>query len=138
MKAHARTIRLTLFAAAALALLAGCVTAPKEIPAGLSVSAIFQRAQEAVDTTDYALAVRYYSLVKDSYPEDVTHVVWASYEIAFLSHKMGKDAEALTLVNALLDAYAGKWETLPPDTAAPRLLAQNLKTHLESLKPQKP
>jgi len=133
MKAHARTIRLTLLAAAALAFLAGCVTATKEIPSGLSVSAIFQRAQEAVDVNDYALGVRYYSLVKDSYPDDVTHMVWASYEIAFLSHKMGKNAEALTLVSALLDAYAGKWDSLPPETAAPRVLAENLKTHLESL-----
>ena len=130
MKPRVRTICLTLLV---LAFLAGCVTTPREIPAGLSVGELFQRAQEAVDAKDLDLAVRYYTLAKETYPDDVTHFVWASYEISFLYHKQDKNAEALALVNTLLDTYAGKWDTMPADTAAPRILSEKLKARLETL-----
>ena len=129
MKRHAPIILLLV--------LAGCASTPATIPAGLGAAEMFQRAQEAVDKSDFALGIRYYSLVKASFPDDVIHTVWASYEVAFLNHKMGKDAEALTLVTAMLDSYSGTWDTLPADTAAPRILAENLKTKLEALTTKK-
>ncbi len=115
---------------AALALLASCKSGPTTIPEGLSANEIFQRAQDASDRGNYTLAIRYYSLVPTSFPDDVIHMTWASYEIAFLYHKMGRNDVALSLFNDLLDKYAKEGETLP---AAPRILATKLKARLEAL-----
>jgi outer membrane protein assembly factor BamD (BamD/ComL family) len=131
------TLRVCLVLLAAMALLVGCASTPAELPQGLSVAEIFQRAQEAVDANDFAIAIRYYSLAQTTYPDDVTHGIWASYEIAFLNHKQGNDANALSLINAMLATYDGKWDTLPPETAAPRVLAENLKARLETLTTKK-
>ncbi len=117
---------------AAALLLWGCATKPPVIPDNLSVTEIFQRAQDAADRGDYTLAITYYSLTAKSYPDDVAHDVWASYEIAFLYHKMGKNDTALTLINALLDRYAKEGDALPP---APRVLAEKLKARLSASSP---
>jgi hypothetical protein len=61
-------------------------------------------------------------------------MTWASYEIAVLYHKMGRNDTALSLINALLDRYAKEGDTLP---AAPRVLAVKLKARLEATTPQK-
>lgn len=122
--------------AAAVLLLSGCVSKPPVIPDNLSVTEIFQRAQDAEDKNDYSLAITYYELTAKSYPTDVNHITWASYEIAFLYHKMGKNDTALSLINYLLGRYAAdQGNTLP---AAPRVLAEKLKTRLEALIPKKP
>jgi outer membrane protein assembly factor BamD (BamD/ComL family) len=125
---------LLLTACAAALLLFACATKPPVVPEGLSVTEIFQRAQDAADRSDYSLAIAYYSLTVKSYPDDTAHIVWASYEIAFLDHKMGKNDTALSLVNELLDRYAKEGDALP---AAPRVLAEKLKTRLEALAPAK-
>jgi hypothetical protein len=111
-------------------LFVSCASRATVIPAGLSAAEIFQRAQDASDRGNYALGIRYYSLIPVSYPDDVSHVTWASYEIAFLYHKMGKNATSLSLINDLLDKYAKVGDTLPP---APRVLASKLKPRLEAL-----
>ena len=127
------TRRTTIFlASAALAvslLLFSCASGPVQIPPGLSTVEIFQRAQDASDRGDYALAIRYYSRIASDYPEDLNHLTWASYEIAFLYHKMGKDSIALARINELLDKYTTEGDKLPP---APRVLAVKLKTRLEA------
>jgi outer membrane protein assembly factor BamD (BamD/ComL family) len=125
---------LSVVCAAALLLLASCSSGPVVIPEGLSAAEIFQRAQDATDRSDYPLAIRYYSLVQTTYPEDLTHVTWAAYEIAFLYHKMGKDEMSLSLINDLLDRYSKDANSLPP---APHLLAQKLKARLEETPPKK-
>ena len=123
-----------LVAAAALAalsvLLSSCASGPVQIPEGLSVAELFQRAQDAGDSGNYPLAIRYYDLVAQNYPADLMHVTWASYEVAFLYHKMGKDKEALSRFNALLDQYAAQGDKLPP---APRVLAAKIKARLEEI-----
>ena len=119
--------------AVALGFLAACASGPVEIPAGLSAAEIFQRAQDATDRGDYPLGIRYYSTIESSYPDDINHMSWASYEIAFLYHKMGKDEMSLTLVTDLLDKYSKDNGSLPP---APRVLALKLKARLEET-PQK-
>jgi outer membrane protein assembly factor BamD (BamD/ComL family) len=134
MKISRGAILLTIATAAATLLLWACATKPPVIPDNLSVNEIFQRAQDAEDKNDYSLAITYYSLTSKSYPDDTSHIVWASYEIAFLYHKMGKNDTALTLINNLLDRYAKEADTLPP---APRVLAEKLKTRLEALAPKK-
>jgi hypothetical protein len=109
--------------------LSSCASGPVQIPPGLSSVEIFQRAQDASDRGDNTLAIRYYSLISSEHPEDVNHLTWASYEIAFLYHKMGKDEVALARVNQLLDQYKTEGDKLPP---APRVLAVKLKARLEA------
>ena len=123
--------RLACLAGAALAVLllaVSCASGPAQIPPGLSAVEIFQRAQDASDGMNYSLAIEYYSLISADYPTDTPHVTWASYEIAFLYHKMGKNQLALDRINALLDQYAKEGDQLPP---APRVLASKLKARLE-------
>jgi outer membrane protein assembly factor BamD (BamD/ComL family) len=119
-------------AAAALAsaflFVSSCASGPAQIPPGLSAVEIFQRAQDASDGMNYPLALEYYSVIGVDYPADAPHVTWASYEIAFLYHKMGKNQLALDKVNALLDQYTKGGDQLPP---APRVLAVKLKARLE-------
>jgi outer membrane protein assembly factor BamD (BamD/ComL family) len=128
MKIAPRIALLGAVCTAALLFLGSCASGPVVIPTDLSAAEIFQRAQDASDRGDYTLAIRYYDTVPTSYPDDVNHVTWASYEIAFLYHKMGKHAQALTLINQLLDKYDKEGNTLPP---APRVLASKLKVRLQ-------
>jgi outer membrane protein assembly factor BamD (BamD/ComL family) len=120
---------------AAIAFLASCSSGPAVIPAGLSAAEIFQRAQDATDRGDYPLGIRYYSVIETTYPDDINHRTWASYEIAVCYHKMGKDVMSLSLINDLLDRYAKDTGTLPP---APRVLAVKLKARLEETTPKTP
>ena len=62
-------------------------------------------------------------------------MTWASYEIAFLYHKMGKNELSLSLINDLLAQYDNERRQLPP---APRVLALKLKARLEEITPKKP
>jgi outer membrane protein assembly factor BamD (BamD/ComL family) len=114
--------------AAACAALASCASGPTTIPPGLSAAEMFQRAQDASDKGNYTLGIRYYSLIQVSFPDDVNHMTWAEYEIAFLHHKMGKDDLALSLIKELLARYDSDGDKLPP---APHILATKLKARLE-------
>ena len=116
-------------AAAGCLLLLACASQPESVPSGLSVAELFQRAQDAADKRDFAFAIDCYSLVQKDHPEDIAHGAWASYEIAFLYHKMGKDETALGLLQQLLDRYAKEGASLP---FAPLVLAKNLKARLEA------
>jgi outer membrane protein assembly factor BamD (BamD/ComL family) len=114
--------------AAAVALIASCATQNRAVPESLTAGEIFQRAQDSVDRGGYALGITLYTLCQRRYPDDLNHEVWASYEIAFIYHKMGQNAKALELFNALLARYAKEGDALPP---APQVLAQKLKSRLE-------
>ena len=128
MRIRRRTALLGAACAAALVFLGACASGPVSIPSGLSAAEIFQRAQDASDRGDYPLGIRYYSLIPTSYPDDIVHMTWSSYEIAFLHHKMGKNELALSLLNELLARYDTEGDKLPP---APRILATKLKARLE-------
>jgi hypothetical protein len=128
MTIHGRTAFLGAACAAALVVLCSCASGPVNIPAGLSAAEIFQRAQDASDRGDYPLGIRYYSMIPMSYPDDIAHNIWSSYEIAFLYHKMRRNALALSFVNELLARYDKEGDSLPP---APRVLAVKLKVRLE-------
>jgi outer membrane protein assembly factor BamD (BamD/ComL family) len=128
MKRTIRTIIGCAALAAALALLASCASQNQNTTDGLTAGEIFQRAQDAVDRGDYAGGISFYTLCQQRYPDDLNHQVWASYEIAFIYHKMGNNVKALALFNDLLARYAKEGDTLPP---APQVLAQKLKTRLE-------
>jgi outer membrane protein assembly factor BamD (BamD/ComL family) len=128
MKIRRRTALLGAACAAALVFLGGCASGPVTIPEGLSAAEIFQRAQDASDRGDYPLGIRYYSLIPTSYPDDISHMTWSSYEIAFLYHKMDRNELALSLINELLARYDTEGDKLPP---APHILATKLKARLE-------
>jgi hypothetical protein len=128
--------------AIALVALAACATQATTIPEGLTAGEIFQRAQDAAESGAYPVAIQYYTLFQQKYPEDREHGVWASYEIAFLYHKTGKDAEALKLLDDLLAMYAKESAIAPQGAAdqqpvraalppAPRILAEKLKSRLQ-------
>jgi len=105
----------------------GCRTQPQVIPPDLSAAESFQRAQDAADSGDYALAIRYYTTFRDNNPNNKDRDVWALYEIGFSYHKMGKNAIAVSYMDQVLDEYQTDTGTLPP---APRILAQDLKERL--------
>ncbi len=117
-------------------LAAGCASSP--VPSDtsdLTPAEIFQRAQDASDKSDYSIALQYYRLFQEKFPDDVEHQTWASYEIAFIYHKMGDDKKALVLFDELLARYQSG-EKLPE---APRILAEKVKARIESdLKPAAP
>jgi len=119
---------------AALTLLGSCASQAPQSTEGLTAGEIFQRAQDAVDRGDYAAGISYYTLCQKRYPDDLNHQVWASYEIAFIYHKMGNNAKALQLFNELLARYDKEGDALPP---APQILAQKLKTKLQDAGPPK-
>lgn len=108
--------------------LSGCATPVPSISTDLSAAEVFQRAQDASSQGDYPLAMEYYKLYQQKFPEDRDHGTWAAYEIAFLYHKLGNDAKARELIDTLLGQYAAD-PTLP---AAPRVLAQKVKTEIEA------
>jgi len=112
--------------------LEGCASQPKAIPPDLSAAEVFQRAQDAADKGDYALAIRYYTTFRENNPNNPDRDIWALYEIAFNSHKMGKDATALALLDQLLKQYQSDTGNLPP---APRILALKLKERLVPIVP---
>lgn len=120
--------------AAALTLFASCASQNQPIPEGLTAGEIFQRAQDAVDRGDYARGIAYYTLCQQRFPDDLNHQIWASYEIAFIYHKMGNNTKALALFDDLLARYAKEGDSLPP---APQILAQKLKTRLEEASKKK-
>ncbi|HVP17635.1 MAG TPA: tetratricopeptide repeat protein [Spirochaetia bacterium] len=106
------------------ALVAGCRSQPKAISPDLGAAESFQRAQDASDAGNYALAIRYYSAYRESHPDNKDRDIWALYEIAFNYHKMGNTAKAIELLDELLKQYQTDGDTLPP---APRILAQELR-----------
>lgn len=129
--------RTTAFASCAVIALAlfGCASsaAPVSIE-NLSAAELFQAAQDAGDRGDYSLAIQYYQQFQTKYPGDVIHQTWAEYEIAMLYHKMGNNAKAIQLFDALLARYASG-EQLPD---APRILAEKVRARLAAAQPKKP
>jgi tetratricopeptide (TPR) repeat protein len=110
--------------------LAACASQPKAIPPDLSAAESFQRAQDAADNGNYALAIRYYTTFRQNNPNNPDRDIWALYEIAFNYHKMGKNAMAVSLLDQLLQQYQNDTGNLPP---APRILALKLKDRLASV-----
>ncbi len=124
---------LALIAACAVcaAALVGCQSKPTVVPDGLSAGQLFQRAQDASDRGDYHQAMEYYTVFQQRFPTDAAHMAWASYEIAFLYHKMGQDATTIKLLDELL-AHDTEQPDFPP---AVRALSQELKARLSPSAP---
>jgi outer membrane protein assembly factor BamD (BamD/ComL family) len=131
----ATTAILLLASIGAVLFVAACRSAPPVVTEGLSAAEVFQRAQDAAEKGDSLAAIRYYEAFKEKRPDDLERVAWASYEIAFLYHKMKKNDTALVLLDQLLAVYANEGDGLPP---APRILAEKLKSRIEPKPPVKP
>lgn len=131
----ATTAILLLALIGAVLFVAACRSAPPVVTEGLSAAEVFQRAQDAAEKGDSLAAIRYYEAFKEKRPDDLERVAWASYEIAFLYHKMKKNDTALVLLDQLLAVYANEGDGLPP---APRILAEKLKSRIEPKPPVKP
>jgi len=136
MKMRPATTAILLLASIGVVLfVAACRSAPPVVTEGLSAAEVFQRAQDAAEKGDSLAAIRYYEAFKEKRPDDLERVAWASYEIAFLYHKMKKNDTALVLLDQLLAVYANEGDGLPP---APRILAEKLKSRIEPKPPVKP
>lgn len=115
----------------ALAALASCAGSPDPTDTtNLSAPKLVQLAQDAADLGEYELAGAYYQQVRDRFPTDTERVLWATYEIAFLQHKMGNDPEAIRLLGELIASYGEEPDLNLPQ--GPRILAEKVKTNLEA------
>lgn len=104
--------------------LASCTTAPVAIPADMDAPTMIQKAQEASDASNYALALRYYQALVDTWGGDPSYLATGEYEIAFITYKQGDRAKAKELFTALLARYdAPGGEALPERY---KVLAQKL------------
>lgn len=88
-----------------------------------------QRAQNAMEVKNFELALNYYNIVKEKYPDDMEKFVWASYKIAFIYHKMKDDEKALILFNELLELYETDIDNSYPQN--PKILALNVMSNIE-------
>jgi tetratricopeptide (TPR) repeat protein len=101
----------------------------------LGKAKIFQRAYEAMDAGDYDGALRYYDAFRQIFPNDLSGNLWASYEVAFIYHKMGNNALAVKLFEELLAKY--KNEGTPSWPQAQKILAERIVKDLQkNLKPK--
>jgi outer membrane protein assembly factor BamD (BamD/ComL family) len=115
--------------AALLAALGSCRSAPApQDVATLSAPKLVQAAQGAADKGNYALALEYYRAVRDRFPGETERFLWASYEIAFINHKMGNDEEAIRLLDELVKSYADRNDPALPQ--GPLVLARKVQANL--------
>jgi outer membrane protein assembly factor BamD (BamD/ComL family) len=91
-----------------------CVSGPADIPENLSPAELIQRGQEASDKNKYTLALEYYEVLLQRYPENMEIVCAAEYEIAFLHYKQKKYSQAKNEFNTLLARYDTPDEELLP------------------------
>jgi tetratricopeptide (TPR) repeat protein len=113
-----------------LLIVAGCQSTvdPKQLD--LTPDQYFQRAIDASEKDNYRLALSYYEAFQAKFPDDLERNAWASYEIAFLYHKLGNDAKAIELFDKLLQRYADQKEGSPQMPPGPRVLAQKVKGNI--------
>jgi outer membrane protein assembly factor BamD (BamD/ComL family) len=112
-----------------LLLLTSCATKVDPLTENLSLEGYFQKGMEAMDKNHYDVALHYYQAVAEKFPEDINGKLWASYEIAFIYHKMHQDEKALQLLNQLIELYKQNDKNDYP--RAPLILAEKIKTKLE-------
>jgi outer membrane protein assembly factor BamD (BamD/ComL family) len=108
-----RLTHLPLIAVLAIGL-SGCYSGPVDVKDDATPPEIVQRAQEASDKNRYKLAMQYYELLLERFPNDTEVVCTAEYEIAFIHYKQGKFDLAEEEFNALLERYNTPDEVLLP------------------------
>ena len=110
--------------------LVACASGPIEIEEDLVPVEYFQRAQEAAGTRDdYNTALAYYTAFIERYPDDMTRVVEAEYEIAFIHYIEGDMETAESKFHALLAKYEQSGAEVLPKW--PKVLAEKLLFEIE-------
>ncbi len=104
--------------------LVGCSTVRENEIGSMGKSQIFQKAYEAMDAGDFEGALVYYTSYVKLFPDDLAGNLWASYEIAFLYHKMGDDNKASELFKELIARYENEGNSSWPQ--AQRILAERV------------
>ncbi|MCL2193600.1 MAG: hypothetical protein FWB78_09425 [Treponema sp.] len=77
----------------------------QNIPYDLSPEQLIQRAQEASDRNRFNLALQFYQALLDRNPHNLTWVVNAEYEIAFIHYRQRNFGVARAGLYALLERY---------------------------------
>lgn len=108
----------------AVAVLAACVSGPREIPPGLTKAELFQRAQEAVDAENWEDAQNHYRSFIDRFPLDRGGIAEARYELAFIEYKQERFELARRMFEELLAEYEADGTGELP--AWPRVLSERL------------
>ena len=119
------------FLIASLLLIMSCKSTGDPFEQDLTQREYFQKAIEAGDSGNFRLAIRYYEVFQEKYPDDRDGNLWALYEIGFLHHKLGDDDLAIDIFDSVLLIYAesdGSEAPLLPD--APRILAEKVKENI--------
>lgn len=88
----------------------------------------FQKAQDRAEAGDYQTAVKIYYKMKETFPDNLEKNTWATYEIAFLQHKMGDDVKALQMIDELLSLYSQDKKNILPQ--GPKKLAEMVKDNI--------
>jgi tetratricopeptide (TPR) repeat protein len=102
----------------------GCKSTVDPHEENISGEKLFQMAYEETDNQNYEKALLYYTIFQERFPEDIEGNLWASYEIAFLYHKMGNDKKAIKLFDELFQRYNEEDADFLPQ--APKILAEKV------------
>jgi outer membrane protein assembly factor BamD (BamD/ComL family) len=124
IRRHGAPVRALVLGVFALFVLAGCATTEEKDLATMGKAKIFQKAYEAMDVGDFKGALRYYTSFQQLFPDDLAGNLWASYEIAFLYHKMGDNARSIELFEELILKYKNENNATWPQ--AQRILAERV------------
>jgi outer membrane protein assembly factor BamD (BamD/ComL family) len=107
----------------------GCKSSVDPHEKDITGDKLFQMAYEETDNQNYEKALLYYRIFQERFPEDIEGNLWASYEIAFLYHKMGNDKKAVELFDELLQRYNEEDADVLPQ--APKILAEKVIKNIE-------
>ena len=91
----------------------------------LSAKKIFELGAERYMNYEYNEAIYYYSNIIVLYPDDTESRAWAKYEIGYVKYQQKNYQEALEYFNKVL--------SIKSPTAAPQILANQMKMKIEKL-----
>ncbi len=112
-----------------LGLMISCASSPVTVQENLTAAELVQKAQEASERNRYEQAVTYYDAILTRFPEDLTMVCTAEYEIAFIRYKQKRYDDSKAGFRALLERYTATDAELLP--AQYQILAEKVLAKME-------
>lgn len=119
---------ITLLLLSAFTVIFSCQSQEPVYTADMKPEDYFQQAQDRADRGEYQTAIAIYYKMKETFPDNLEKNTWATYEIAFLYHKMGNDAKALEMLDELLALYTQDQRGVLP--ASPKKLAEMVRDNI--------